>query len=311
MSFRIIAMRVVGALLLLTPSAAVSQPSPRQDGAAAPAQEEVGVPQPIPEGQIPSSADVVAADLRRIETMLRPDGDVARIEAALLEREGMIVTLFGELDGIDPNRISARHLDDQRLPWLELRDELEDWAAFVTYRFDALQAERERLRDERRRWQDTSTSANAEELAPELLRRIGDTLARVGDVEARVRERRNAVGAIADRIARHQEGVDDAMQRLEELAELMRGRLFAREAAPFWRALDTVEAPASADEMRQAGRRWLEALFTYIGLRRARFASLLALFVLLAVGTRELRHSSETWPMPLALRPPNGDSATP
>lgn len=296
MSFRIIAGRVAVALLLLTPAAASSEPLPRQDEAAAPAQEEVGVPQPIPEGQIPSSADVITADLRRIEAMLRPDPNITRIEAALLEREAVIVTLFGQLDRIDPNRMSARHLDDQRLPWLELRDELEAWAAFVTYRFDALQAERERLRDERRRWQATRTSADAEEMAPELLRRIDSTVTRVGEVEARVVQRRNAVGAIADRIAGHQEEVDDAMERLDELAELMRDRLFARKAAPLWRALDTVDAPASADEVRQAGRRWLEALFTYAGLRRARFVSLLVVFVLLAAGMRELRRRSLAWP---------------
>ena len=103
--------------LLLVPLATLAEPTSSQEGAAAPRQEDAGLEQaqPIPTGQIPTSADVVAADLRRIGAMLQPTADVSRIDATLVEREATIVVLLGELDGIDPNRVSARRLEDQRV----------------------------------------------------------------------------------------------------------------------------------------------------------------------------------------------------
>ena len=148
---KIVDARTLALFLLLVPLAAVAQSLPSQEEAAASRQEEADLEQSqaIPEGQIPASADVVAADLRRIEAMLQPDPQVSLIEAALVEREAAMVLLFAKIDRIDPNRVSARHLDDQRLPWFQLRAELEAWEALVTNRLNALQAEREGLRDER------------------------------------------------------------------------------------------------------------------------------------------------------------------
>jgi small-conductance mechanosensitive channel len=284
-------------MLLVVPLAAVAQPLPAQEGAAAPRQEQTDTEQPrtIPEGQIPSRTDVVAADLRRIEAMLQPDADVSRIEAALVEREAAIVRLLGELDQIDPNRVSARYLIDQRLSWLQVRAELEDWAARVSDRFVALQAERDRLRAERILWEDTSASADPDELAAELLRRIDSTLTRLRNVEARVRERRNAVGAIADRLAHSQEGVLDSIQRLDNLSDSMRGRLLDREAEPLWRSSGAVDVRTLAGEWRRAGRHWMGALRVYLGLHRARVFYLLVLFVVLLVAMLAIRRRSQEW----------------
>ena len=117
-----------------------------------------------------------------------------------------------ELDGIDLDRISTRRLEDQRIPWIELRAEFDAWGSVVRERFGALQDERELLREERQRWEVTAQRAVADELAPELLRRIDDLLARVTDVEARVLEQRNAIGAIVDRVATSQEVVAESLQ---------------------------------------------------------------------------------------------------
>ena len=242
-----------------------------------------------------STADVVAADLRRIEELLRPDPEVSRIEAALVTHEGVVVRLLGELDNVDPLRVTARRLEDKRLSWLGLRAQLQRWAPIINARFSSLQAERERLRDERIQWEETQATADAEELSPELLRRIESTLERLRDVEQRVRERRNDVGAIADQIASGNEEIADAIQRIDDLDDGTRRRLFERDAAPLWQSLGAVDATALAAEAGEVGRDWVGALGTYVGLYRTRFVFLFLLYGILLMAVRAVRFRSARW----------------
>ena len=290
---------ILSLILPLTPlTSAASQPDASgQDSTAA--QQEAAVPeepQPILEGEIQTRADLVAADLRRIEALLPPTVDISRVDASLSDREAAIIVLQSELDGIDPDRISMRRLQNDRLPWLDLRAELDGWSVEVQDRFRVLQEEREQLREERRRWEVTADSADLEELAPELLRRIDTLSGRVRDVEQRVRERRNQVGAVADRISSSQEAVAEALDRIDALAERKRGALFVRKTAPIWRAFGGPESRSLVDDVVYAGREWMGAFIAYLDVRSSRLPLLLLLFTALLVGAFGLQRQSRDWP---------------
>ena len=72
----------------------------------------------IPASDIPSRSDEVLADLRRVEALLEPSYEVQAIRSTIDEQKDVLVALHSELDGIDPQRVSTRVLDDHRLKWL-------------------------------------------------------------------------------------------------------------------------------------------------------------------------------------------------
>jgi len=313
--------------LLLTPKTAFAQPPAHQEESAATQQElapsaasEAGAtqvseeeataaqapqlqepdpeaPQAIDAGEIPSRAELVAADLRRIEALLQPAAEIERIESAFSAREVGIVRLLATLDAVDPSRTSTRRLEDLRLPWLELNNELVAWSAVVRGRYSTLQVERERLGEIRARWDRTVLEADSDELSPSMLQRVEDVLARVVDVEARTRERRNDLGAIAGRITASQELVSDSLQRIDVLAETLRRQLLTRETEPLWLSLRASAVRPFASEASHAGRDWWTALITYIDLRPGSVAFLAVCFSVLLLAAFHLRREIGRWSM--------------
>jgi len=295
-------------LLVLLPLAAAAQPLltqesdtaiPQEAAVPPPPPEQAVVldePQPIPEGEILARAELVRADLRRIEELLRPSARVERIRSTLLEREVEMVTLQAALDIVDANRVSARQLADLRLSWMELESELAVWATVHGARFDALQVERERLREMRAQWERTAQQADAMDLSPEMLTQVADVLAAVGDVEGRARGRRDAVGAISGRIAARHELVFSSLQAIDDLGVAMRGRVFSREAAPIWRSLRESSQQSFTEDALGAGRDWTESLLTYVWFRLGRIVILVLCFLALLTTALQLRRRSEVQP---------------
>ncbi len=286
------------AALVLVFLSAVEWPILAQQETAAPQEEPAAPqePQPISEGEILSRSEFVAADLRRVEVLIEPDAGIARIEGALVDRGVRIVAQLAQLDSIDPNRVSTRRIEDQRLPWLELGAEVAAWESTVQARYVDLRRERERLREELARWELTADSADAAELTPELVGRIDATLTRLRDVETRVRDRRNEVSALAERIATSLEQVAESQQRLDSMTASLRGRLLDRNAEPLWRSPGTAYTGQFASGVVQAGRDWWRSLFTYLGLRRGRAIFLTVCFGLLLLGALQLRRQSRASP---------------
>jgi small-conductance mechanosensitive channel len=302
------ALRTLALLLLLSPPApavaAGQSPVPTQ---VAPPDQEAGAEQaaegpeagpealrPIEEGEIPLRAEHVEADLRRIEQLVEPTSEILRIEAAFTAREVEIVRLRAALDMVDPMQISSRRLEELRLPWLQLEGELTAWSSAVQRRFDTLQEERERLRAARALWELTAAAADAAGANPEVLQRTDAVLAQVVDVEARVRERGNAVGALAGRITSELELVSDSLDRIDAVAEVLRGRLLGRDAPPLWRSFDAADERLTG-ELRGTGREWARALFAYMLLRLERALFLVVLFIGLLVATTQLRRRDRGW----------------
>lgn len=279
--------------LILASILLIVSPAFAQEPERAPQDSQAAVPlQPIGEGDIPARADLVGADLRRIETLMQPTADIGRIGAALGSREAAIIALKAQLTSIDPATVSTRRVEDQRLQWLELQTEFSAWATIARDRFQDLQAERERLREARALWELTLERVDAEDVPPEPLQRVQTVLSRIIDVESRIRVRRNEIGAIVDRIGTNQDDVSEALGELDATGARVRGRLATRDAEPLWRVVDTLEPRSLSDEVLKSGREWLEGLGGYFGLRPARTAFLVVLFLVIAVVSVLWRRSS-------------------
>jgi potassium efflux system protein len=237
------------------------------------------------------------ADLRRIEELLRPSAEVARIRSDLLVREAEVVTQRAALDAVDPGQISARQLADLELSWLELERELSIWITVVDARFDALQVERERMREISALWGRTAAQADTMDLPPEMSARVAEVLTAVRDVENRVRERRNDVGASSSLVASRYDLVFISLERINELGVAMRDRLFDRETAPLWSSLGAVSSQPFTGDTLAASRDWAESLLSYLWLRLARILFLaLGFLALLFTALHLRRHSEERLP---------------
>ncbi|MEE8131085.1 MAG: hypothetical protein V3T48_12390, partial [Vicinamibacterales bacterium] len=254
---------------------------------------DVAETQPVLEGDIPVQADLVIADLRRVEALLQQTDEVDEIEAAWDAEAEAIVALHAELDGIDSDQVSNRRLEDHRIRWIETSDNLAPWAALLQARFALLQSEREELREHRLRWELTRERATADDLGPELLGRIDVLLARVVDIESRVRERRNAVGAVIERVAAGREVVAESVERVDATALRVRDRLTSRDAVPLWRALGS-EVPASADVTGSIDY-WRRTWSVYATEHRGALALLSAAFASLLVCALVLQRRNRSW----------------
>jgi small-conductance mechanosensitive channel len=285
------------ALALALPAAWARQAAPQR--AAEPVEQQPDAatepPRPIEEGEIPTRAEHLEADLRRIELLVQPAAEVVRIESELAAREVEMVALHATLDSVDPNQISPRRLEELRLPWLLLQQELSGWLDVVGRRFDQLQEERDRMRQARALWELTAEAADAEAPSPVLRERVGTLLTLLADVEARIRQRRNDVGAIAGRITSGLEEISDSLSRLDALAVIVRTRLFSRDAVPLWRSFGPTEVGSLAGETMSTGREWFQALLVYTSFRLQQAIFLGAWFFILLWGTLWLRRHSGRW----------------
>jgi len=277
-------------LLLLAPMAVRGQDSEGSEPDAA--QQDQRSPEgqhPIPEEEVHSRGELVSADLRRLEELLRDRPVVSRIGEALTSREAEIVTLQVDLDRIDASRVSLRSLEDHRLPWLELREELDAWASAVQRRFGQLQVERQRLGDEISRWEATVPALEVAEAGPEVRRRSELVLAALLEMETRLRARRGEIVRVADRVAAAQEVVGDSLRRLDAISEGLRGRVLDRDAPVLWRSLGATEPRSLGVGMLEAGREWGAALGTYLERRRQRLIVVLVASALALIGLLRLR----------------------
>lgn len=267
-------------------------PEGQTSGEQASGQEATPQQQPIPEGDIPAQADIVTAALRRIETLVEPDAQLTRIAEDLDSRATEIQTLRGELDAVDPAQISERRLGDLRLPWLELARELDSWRAAADERFDALQEEREFLRDERTRWDSTLQPSEDAPPLEEPVGRAQALLDRIVEVEAAVIERRDAVASVIDRIATNRGAVSGSLDRIDAIGTELASRQLSRDAPPLWRSLGSFQAQAFAVDAVAASRAWAGGVIDFLRLHHGYVVSLVGWFLVVLLGARHLGRRS-------------------
>jgi potassium efflux system protein len=252
---------------------------------------------PIDPGTIPPRADFVAADLRRIEELIVPDPVIVRIGEALDARDVVVVALLARLDSIDAGEISIRQIEDQRLPWLELLTEVEGWGGLARARLIDLQRERERIAEERALWELTLQGAEDAEIPPELVGRIETTLTRLRDVESRVREARDGMSFLADRLVTTHEQITESLLRLEDAAQAVRARLLDRREAPFTGELTGLDSQQIVGGIGRAAVNWRRSLIAHTTYYRAQLGLLLVVYLLLLAQALRLRRLGRSRPV--------------
>jgi small-conductance mechanosensitive channel len=252
-------------------------------------------PVAIPAIDVPSRADELVADLRRLEVVLQPQNEVESIRDILEERKGVLVALHAELDGIDVDRVSTRVLEDHRLKWVKFQSQIESWMSALQDRWKALQQERESLEKARRQWELTSEVATEQEFPPELVQRTEDILGRLADMEGRIRQRSDGLAGLIDRVSTGGEIIADSLQKVDAMAADVRSRWLARDEPPLW-GVATLQAGAAIwQEVKEARRYWLATNVEYYKERRERFKVIIGLFFVFLVGTLLLRYWSRSW----------------
>jgi small-conductance mechanosensitive channel len=262
-------------------------PGPDADSSEAPPE-----PRPISEGRILTRAEVVSSALRGIEGQLEPDPALDRISGELERKELEFLLSRAELDGLDLDQVTVLRLEDLRLPWLEFSQDLARWKSRAEVRFEALQDRREYLRGERAAWELTRDGPPDHELSEELLAAVDATLERVVDVESRLRERRDQVGSLLQRIVTSEELTLDALDRLDEATQLVR-RSWLTRGAPLWEAFEAEALRSPAPGTLDAADRWIAAQVDYAELVPGRLLALAATFLLLLWGTLALRRKQD------------------
>ncbi len=283
---------IVFLLIAVKPARASQQTEP-------PAQELIAVPSepvPIPGSDIPSRADEVLADLRRVEALLAPSYEIEAIRSTVDERKNMLVALHAELDGIDADRVSTRVLEDHRLKWVKFQETVGEWTSALQERWKTLQREREALGQTRRQWEATREVGTKEAFSPELLQRIDGILERVSDVQRQIRERSDGVAAVIDRVARGREVTAEALVKVDAMGTEVRGRWLSRDEPPLWNVVGIWERASLMREARQAQRYWLATIVDFVENRQEQFLFLSALFAVFLSIALLLRRWSRSWP---------------
>lgn len=252
---------------------------------------------PIPEADVPSTADEVYDGLQRLEALLEPSPRVRRIDAEETRLRAELLDRRSALDRIDPDRASVRRLDDLRASWSEARSRLEDWMSQLDQRWKAVQLEQTELAATTARWQATRSAAEAESAPPDLVRRIDEVLARLVEVDAEIHRRADALAAVMDRVARGRETTNLALARIDSMMERARGRLLVRDASPLWDV-----RPFRGEDLRgdvvAALDDWWSAVTRYSVEHEGTLYAHVALFFAALVLALALRRRSRAWPAP-------------
>lgn len=193
-----------------------------------------GAPVAIPASDIPSRADEVSADLRRIEALLEPIDEIEALRTEIEARKDVVVTLHAELDALGSDSVSARMLEDHRLKWVKLQAQLDTWMAGLQQRWRVLQEEREGLERTSAQWEATREAGASEDFSAELLQPIDAILERLRTVAALGRERIDGLASVIDRVSRGQDVAAEALETVNEMAAVVRERWLDRDEPPLW-----------------------------------------------------------------------------
>lgn len=239
-SFLVILAGALTALALLAISSSPAQESAGPDappGSEAEAEAETTGPDSsiVALPDIPLRAEEALLRLREIESRLREDAGVGRIEREIEEAAAQQRSLPRpwEVEGFPP---SLRKLAEVRRAWSRQRDRLEEWQQALQSRAQAIGAEQTILRSMRDLWDATAAEAEAQdpEYYDAVEQRITDVLERTSELRTLAREKLEPVLTIQEGLSRATIAVQDGLERLEEHVAHARERMLLPDRAPLW-----------------------------------------------------------------------------
>jgi potassium-dependent mechanosensitive channel len=254
------------------------------------------VPVAIPTAHVPAAAEATSAQLRDIRSRLEADPAIVAVEATLPATVEHLHELATDpRTQIGPS-MAPTVLRDVESRWTAAREALGEWKATLAARTQTLDAGLAQLHDLRERWQRTRDAPGAAELPPALRVRVRGTLDEIADVEKRIRERRDALLTLQDRVSREEVAVADALGRIEGVREALRRKLLAYDSPPLWEAIreSHAEGPIGGGAVISL-REEAERLGEFARAQGTRLVVEVILFLAVLGLTIDLRRRVRTW----------------
>jgi small-conductance mechanosensitive channel len=220
-------------------------------------------------------------DVAAVGEKLGSEGDAIRRELA---ESRAVLAKFPTLD----------QLQNLQRSWKERAERLRGWNDTLTRRAKALEQHLALVDDLRDRWE--GIAANLTDTPPPLAVRVREVVARAAATRRRLETRRDEVLVVQNLVAQQAAEIDSVLKEIGRTRERMLGRLFVRDAPPFWRAL-TAEpgGPSLRERVRTSLAHDLAALDGILQERADAIPAAIALFGVMLVAAFALRARARHW----------------
>jgi small-conductance mechanosensitive channel len=273
------------------------QPSAPAQPAEAPAQPKVEV---VAIAEIGVETQQAKRSLRQIMDELKPDPVVVAVEESLPDLTTRVERQLDDSTKATVELLSITKLDELRLSWNSLREELNAVQRTLSERSAAVEARVEKIRNFGTKWSATRAAGSEADAPKQVLDQIAEVEAAVAAAAERARSRQGSIVTLQSAVARLQQTVDGDLQRLAAERQELMSQVFRAENPPIWSpdAYGMLGGKEIRRRVADAQQRDLETIRRF-GRERARgiifhLLFLVALIVaMLVVRRRVRRHADE------------------
>ncbi len=285
---------LVISLLLLVVLGVGAQEAPVVE--PAPAATPTPSPTPIPAAEISNQAASTAAMLRAASKTDDLLPEVEAIEGEFEKEREHLDTLSAEtarrleIDG------PASVLEETVKTWRRVDARIDAWQEILKGRAEEIDLLLLQISEQREVWQLTLSSANQEDLPPEVRQELLDTLKAIDDTDASVRASRDMVLTLQSRISRLKSVVADTLAVQEEEIQNRRKGIVGRDSPMLWNAFSVPGVDGGPSE--QVSAMWeqnSQSVREYVVENASKQVRHVAYVVALAFGLTLLRRKAEFW----------------
>ena len=189
---------------------------------------------PIPLPDIVAEAGVAQNTLQGINAELKADPVKTAVLQGLPDFERDIDVRNAESTRIISNGPSLDILGQLLMVWQNLGDNAKAWSRELTRRATGLGADLARLDNMAETWNLTAIEAKAKNAPPDVLNRIGQTVALIQQTEDSLKSRRADILNLQSQLAAEQTRIQIDFGAVEQAKQGTLSRLLVRESPPIW-----------------------------------------------------------------------------
>jgi small-conductance mechanosensitive channel len=250
---------------------------------------------PLELSEIADSAVAARAVLRDASRSVDTTDDLAGIAGAFSEQSGHIDILEQEtrrqmqMDG------PGFALDQTEHAWQRVDERLAGWLKTLSSNATAVSSALDQIDAEKRLWEMTRDSTQADDVPAEVIREISQTLAAIDSVQGVVRVARDTVlklqAAVGEQKARADQNLADERQEIDR----RRGSLVSIDSPPVWKMFGQLDDQRTLSERAEAiWRLNYQTVRSYVEQEKSRLFWSLALLLALIVALFSLRGAAGT-----------------
>jgi small-conductance mechanosensitive channel len=196
-------------------------------------------------GDIPARAVAAADLLSSIRETLRGDTVLAQLDSQVRPLEQAVTTNRATITEEALARASFDELADVEQSWRAYERQITTWQAGLEDAGAVVDSMAAVLDTARTRWALTRDSTPEAELPDELRERVAQVLARIDSVEQQLRDPRDRILGLQDRLAEPLVTVREALGLIRTARSEARRQLFRQDSPPLWQALGAPEDSAA------------------------------------------------------------------